>query len=100
MAQATPRQVTWPPLKLPCRVPCCAMPIKRAAVASILSNYLDRKPTLVEPATVLNEITKSEAPDGYLRGLHPPHPQQHPAASPDTNQRSSVRRNGRVAGRS
>lgn len=40
-----------------------------------LSNYFDRKPALVEPVTVLEEIAKSTAPDAYLRGLHPQHPQ-------------------------
>jgi L,D-transpeptidase YcbB len=40
-----------------------------------LSNYIDRKPPLLEPKTVLEQIAKAEAPDAYLRGLHPQHPQ-------------------------
>src|SRR5919197_2174380 len=40
-----------------------------------LSNYIDRKPPLLEPKTVIEQIAKDEAPDDYLRGLHPQHPQ-------------------------
>lgn len=43
--------------------------------ASQLSSYLDRKPQLLEPGTVLADIAKSGEPDAYLRGLHPKHPQ-------------------------
>ena len=35
----------------------------------------DHKPTLVAPKTVLQAIEGAEKPDGYLRGLHPRHPQ-------------------------
>ncbi|MEW5962192.1 MAG: L,D-transpeptidase family protein [Pseudomonadota bacterium] len=42
---------------------------------SQLSSYLDRKPQLVEPRTVLAEIAKAGEPDAYLRGLHPKHAQ-------------------------
>jgi murein L,D-transpeptidase YcbB/YkuD len=40
-----------------------------------LSHYIDRKPPLLDPKTVLEQIAKAEAPDAYLRGLHPKHPQ-------------------------
>src|SRR5919109_112250 len=40
-----------------------------------LSNYIDRIPPLLEPKTVLDQIAQAEAPDAYLRGLHPQHPQ-------------------------
>jgi len=40
-----------------------------------LSNYIDREPPLLEPMTVLEQIATAEAPDAYLRGLHPKHPQ-------------------------
>lgn len=38
-----------------------------------LSNILDMKPPLKDPAVVLTEIAASSAPDAYLRGLHPKH---------------------------
>jgi L,D-transpeptidase YcbB len=40
-----------------------------------LSNILDMKPPLKEPKVVLAEISESAAPDSYLRGLHPKHPE-------------------------
>ena len=40
-----------------------------------LNSNLDRKPQLIEPKIVLEEISKSEAPDAYLKTLHPKHPQ-------------------------
>jgi len=43
--------------------------------ASELSSYLDRTPQLLEPQDVLVKIAAAEAPDAYLRGLHPQHPQ-------------------------
>jgi L,D-transpeptidase YcbB len=42
---------------------------------SALSNYIDRKPSLLEPTAVIEQIAKADAPDAYLRGLHPQHPQ-------------------------
>ncbi|MEQ1652068.1 MAG: L,D-transpeptidase family protein [Hyphomicrobium sp.] len=38
-----------------------------------LSNILDMKPPLKDPAAVLTEIAASSSPDTYLRGLHPKH---------------------------
>ena len=43
--------------------------------ASMLSSYLDRKPPLLEPKTVIEQIAKTGEPDAYLRSLHPKHPQ-------------------------
>ena len=40
-----------------------------------LSRNLDRKPSLLDPAKVMAEIAASDAPDAYLRSLHPQHPQ-------------------------
>ncbi len=40
-----------------------------------LSSYLDRRPQLLKPATVLEGIAETNQPDIYLRGLHPSHPQ-------------------------
>jgi murein L,D-transpeptidase YcbB/YkuD len=40
-----------------------------------LSSYLDRKPQLLDPATVLAQLAASDAPDATLRGFHPQHPQ-------------------------
>ena len=42
---------------------------------SSLSRYIDRKPPLREPRTVLTEIAAASAPDAYLRDLHPKHAQ-------------------------
>ncbi|MGB4865551.1 MAG: L,D-transpeptidase family protein [Hyphomicrobium sp.] len=40
-----------------------------------LSNILDMKPPLKDPAVVLTEIAAADAADAYLRGLNPHHPQ-------------------------
>src|SRR4029079_17659129 len=40
-----------------------------------LSSYLDRKPTLRRPWLVMTQVADSDAPDDYLRRLHPQHPQ-------------------------
>lgn len=45
------------------------------APAKDLSSYLDRRPQLKEPATVLEEIAAADEADAYLRDLHPKHPQ-------------------------
>jgi L,D-transpeptidase YcbB len=42
--------------------------------AEQLSTYLDRRPQLIEPKTVLEAIATAPEPDAYLRGLHPRHP--------------------------
>ena len=42
---------------------------------SQLSRNLDQKPNLLDPKSVLADIAKSDAPAGYVRGLHPRHPQ-------------------------
>jgi L,D-transpeptidase YcbB len=42
---------------------------------SQLSRSLDQKPKLPAPATVLTGLASAEAPDAYLRSLHPQHPQ-------------------------
>ena len=50
----------------------------------------DHRPTLVAPKAVLSAIGNAEKPDGYLRGLHPKHPQvRRPCArsSPSSFQR-------------
>jgi L,D-transpeptidase YcbB len=40
-----------------------------------LSSYLDRKAQLLPAKRVLDELAAAPAPDTYLRGLHPQHPQ-------------------------
>lgn len=40
-----------------------------------LSSYLDRKPQLLEPKSILEFIATAEDPGNYLKGLHPKHPQ-------------------------
>ena len=40
-----------------------------------LSKFLDRKPPLLDPRQVMEAIAKADAPDAYLRSLHPQHPQ-------------------------
>jgi murein L,D-transpeptidase YcbB/YkuD len=40
-----------------------------------LSRNLDRKLSLVEPSVVLDGLATGDDPAGYLRGLHPQHPQ-------------------------
>jgi L,D-transpeptidase YcbB len=43
--------------------------------AAQLSSYLDRRPQLLKPQTILDGIAAADAPDAYLRGLNPAHPQ-------------------------
>jgi L,D-transpeptidase YcbB len=43
--------------------------------AGDLSSYLDRKPQLLDARDVMEKIAAASAPDAYLRGLHPQHPQ-------------------------
>ena len=43
--------------------------------AKQLSSYLDRKPQLLDPKLVLDQLAASATPDATLRGLHPKHPQ-------------------------
>jgi len=45
------------------------------AVPATLSKFLDRQPPLLEPQQVLEAAAKADAPDAYLRSLHPQHPQ-------------------------
>jgi L,D-transpeptidase YcbB len=40
-----------------------------------LSRFLDRKPPLLEPLQVITAAAKADAPDAFLRFLHPQHPQ-------------------------
>lgn len=40
-----------------------------------LSANLDRKPPVMAPAAVIAGLAAASAPDAYLRGLHPRHPQ-------------------------
>jgi murein L,D-transpeptidase YcbB/YkuD len=40
-----------------------------------LSSYLDRRPQLLKPEAILEGIATADAPDAYLRGLNPAHPQ-------------------------
>ena len=40
-----------------------------------LSKFLDRKPPLLEPQQVMEAAAQADAPDAYLRSLHPQHPQ-------------------------
>lgn len=42
--------------------------------ATQLSSYLDRKPQLIEPKTVIEKLGGASEPDAYLRGLNPQHP--------------------------
>lgn len=43
--------------------------------AGMLNSNLDRKPQLIEPATVLDGLASASEPAAYVRGLHPKHPQ-------------------------
>jgi L,D-transpeptidase YcbB len=43
--------------------------------AEQLSSFLDRRPQLLKPKSILEGIATAENPDAYLRGLHPQHPQ-------------------------
>ena len=40
-----------------------------------LSPIIDRRPHIYEPKSVLEAIAANDAPDAYLRGLHPKHEQ-------------------------
>ncbi|MFZ1107185.1 MAG: L,D-transpeptidase family protein, partial [Rhodomicrobium sp.] len=40
-----------------------------------LSSYLDRRPQLLKPETILEAVAAADRPGQYLRGLHPAHPQ-------------------------
>ncbi|MGO9547068.1 MAG: L,D-transpeptidase family protein [Rhodomicrobium sp.] len=40
-----------------------------------LSSYLDRRPQLLKPQSILDGIAEAGEPDAYLRGLNPAHPQ-------------------------
>ena len=42
-----------------------------------ISKIIDRKPPLLAPSVVLTGIAASDAPDDYLRSLHPKHDQFH-----------------------
>jgi len=44
---------------------------------SRISKIIDRRPVLLAPGVVLTEIAASDAPDKYLRSLHPKHEQFH-----------------------
>ena len=48
--------------------------------ATQLSSYLDRKPQLLAPKLVIEQIAAGDA-DAYLRSLHPQHPQFESCAS-------------------
>ena len=41
----------------------------------LLNSQLDRKPKIVDPEIVMHGIASAEAPDAYLRGINPQHPQ-------------------------
>ena len=41
----------------------------------LLSSELDRRPQLIDPEAVLSSIAAADAPDAYLRGIHPKQPQ-------------------------
>jgi len=40
-----------------------------------LSAFIDRKPQIIAPQTVLDQLSTAVAPDAALRGFHPKHPQ-------------------------
>jgi murein L,D-transpeptidase YcbB/YkuD len=42
---------------------------------SSLSHIIDQKPRVYDPKSVMDAIAASNAPDAYLRSLHPTHPQ-------------------------
>lgn len=58
--------------------------------AKELSSYLDRKPQLKEPTSVLEEIAAASEADAYLRDLHPRHPQFAKLRAALLNMRSSA----------
>jgi murein L,D-transpeptidase YcbB/YkuD len=41
----------------------------------LLNSNLDRKPQLLDAEAILEDITRAQEPDAYLRGIHPQHPQ-------------------------
>jgi L,D-transpeptidase YcbB len=43
--------------------------------AGQLSSFLDRRPQLLKPKSILEGMATAENPEAYLRGLHPQHPQ-------------------------
>jgi L,D-transpeptidase YcbB len=43
--------------------------------AEQLSSYIDRRPQLLKPRSILDGIAAAPEPDAYLRKLHPQHPQ-------------------------
>jgi murein L,D-transpeptidase YcbB/YkuD len=43
--------------------------------ATQLSSYLDRKPQLIDPKVVLDQLASATPPNATLRGFHPKHPQ-------------------------
>ena len=43
--------------------------------ATQLSSYLDRKPQLLEPKTVIEQLAAAGEADAYLRKLHPQQPE-------------------------
>jgi len=43
--------------------------------ATQLSSYLDRKPQVKSPYLVMSALAAAEAPDDFLRKMHPQHPQ-------------------------
>jgi len=80
-------------------------------VPSALSRNLDRRPQLLDPQHVVEAAARAEAPDAYLRSLHPQHPQferlrQHylalrraaPAAQPQDDRRDGKSAKKRDAG--
>ena len=43
--------------------------------AEMLNSNLDRRPQWIDPKIVMAALAKTDAPDSYLRGLNPHHPQ-------------------------
>jgi len=41
----------------------------------LLNSNLDRKPQLLDPQVILENISRTQEPDAYLRNIHPHHPQ-------------------------
>ncbi len=41
----------------------------------LLTSEFDRKPQLIDPERIITEIAAADAPDAYLRGIHPKQPQ-------------------------
>ena len=57
--------------------------------ATQLSSYLDRKPQLLEPKSVIEQLAVAGEADAYLRGLHPQHPRL-PEAAPEAARDAST----------